>query len=131
MMKFSINSEQKGPAQHDQKKPTTNIISNGEKTESLSSMTDYKAQMRALTTFQHYIESSTYCNLIRKASKLEREDYLVVNDTIFYAENPKAHTRTYIYAHVQNRTKEKDRKVTRQKIKIQNQLYSYRSTMNN
>lgn len=94
-------------------------------------MTDHKAQMRALTTFQHYIESSTSCNLIRKASTLEREDYLVVNDTIFYAENSKAHTCTYIYTHVQIRTNEKDRKVTRQKIKIQNQLYSYRSTMNN
>lgn len=58
-------------------------------------MIDYKAWMHALTTFQHYIESSTSCNLISKASKLEREDYLVVNDTMFYTENPKAHTCAY------------------------------------
>lgn len=55
-------------------------------------MIDYKAWMHALTTFQHYIESSTSRNMISKASKLKREDYLVVNDTIFYTENPKAHT---------------------------------------
>ena len=60
-------------------------------------MIDYKAWMHALTTFQHYIESSTSCNLISKASKLEREDYLVVNDTIFYTENPKAHMYRHMY----------------------------------
>ena len=47
--------------------PMTNIIHNGEKPENLSSNIDYKTWMPALTTsFQQYIESCIYCNLIRK-----------------------------------------------------------------
>lgn len=75
--------------------------------------------MCALTTFQHYIESSTSCNLISKASKLEREYYLVVNDTIFYTENPKAHTCTYKHMYELEPMKKTERwPDTRSKFKI-------------